>query len=338
MKTNLPVDFEAALTAKIDNKTKPRGALGRLERLAAQVARLQCRLDPVMTDARMIVFAGDHGITAEGVSAYPAEVTRQMVLNFVSGGAAINVFAHQSTMALHVVNAGVRGGPFAMDGVEDQSLGEGTANFLHAPAMTPDQLERAFDIGRRIGAEGGVQAVGFGEMGIGNSSSASLIAHRLTGAPLAELVGRGTGLDDDGLLHKVRVLEASSARVQGALDPLTALREFGGFEIAMMTGAMLSAADAQRIVLVDGFIASAAALAAALIEPSARAAMVFCHRSREPGHRHILDALAARPLLDLDLALGEGTGAALAWPLVRAAVAMLNDMASFDEAGVSRDR
>lgn len=327
--------FEAALAARIDNKTKPKNALGRIEGLAAQVARLQGRLDPVLERARLVVFAGDHGIAAEGVSAYPAEVTRQMVLNFAAGGAAVNVFARQSGMDLQVVNAGVLGGAFDLPQVADRPMGEGTANMLHGPAMSDETLQRALEAGRVIGAEGDWQAMGFGEMGIGNTSAATLIAHRLTGAKLTELVGRGTGLDSDGLLRKAEVLERVNARVAGKLGPLETLAEFGGFEIAMMTGAMLGAAAARRVVLVDGFIASAAALAAAQIEPQAREAMVFCHRSREPGHRHILDAMAARPLLDLDMALGEGTGAALAWPLVRAAVAMLNEMASFEEAGVS---
>lgn len=327
--------FEAALAAKIDTKTKPISALGRIERLAAQVARLQGRLDPVLERARLVVFAGDHGIAAEGVSAYPAEVTRQMVLNFAAGGAAVNVFARQSGMDLLVVNAGVLGGNFDLPQVRDLSMGEGTANMLHGPAMTTETVNKAIEAGRAIGAEGDWQTMGFGEMGIGNTSAATLIAHRLTGAKLTDLVGRGTGLDSDGLLRKARVLEQVNARVPGSLGPQAALAEFGGFEIAMMAGAMMGAAQAKRVVLVDGFIASAAALAAAQIDPQAREAMVFCHRSREPGHGHILDALGARPLLDLDMALGEGTGAALAWPLVRAAVAMLNEMASFEQAGVS---
>ena len=328
-------DFETALMARIDGKTKPKGALGRIERLAAQVARVQQRLDPELSRARLVVFAADHGIAVEGVSAYPSEVTRQMVLNFAAGGAAVNVFARQSDMDLQVVNAGVRGGPFGLDGVTEESLGDGTENVLHAPAMSSDVLYRAIRTGRRIGAEGDWHAMGFGEMGIGNTSSASLLAHRLTGAKLTDVIGRGTGLNSAGLLHKAEILGKAAARVPGSLGPERALAEFGGFEIAMMTGAMLGAAEARRMVLVDGFIASVAALAAAQMEPDAREAMVFCHRSREPGHGHVLDALGARPVLDLDMALGEGTGAALAWPLLRASVAMLNEMATFDSAGVS---
>ncbi|MCC1493456.1 nicotinate-nucleotide--dimethylbenzimidazole phosphoribosyltransferase [Cognatishimia sp. F0-27] len=328
-------DFDAALARKIDTKTKPRGALGRIEAIAAKIARLQGRLDPVMETCRLVIFAADHGIAEEGVSAYPSDVTRQMVLNFAAGGAAANVFARVNGLDLDVVNAGVRGGPFGNPGVIEKSLGEGTASFLTQPAMTADQTAEALSIGREIGGEGPWPAVAFGEMGIGNTSSASMVAHHLTRTPLKDLVGRGTGLDDEGFLRKVAVLEKANARVTGALTPEEVLREFGGFEIAMMTGAMLGAVHARKLVLVDGFIASSAALAAARIDPAARDAMVFCTLSIEPGHRLVLSALGADPLLDLRLGLGEGTGAALAWPIVKSAAAMLNEMASFEEAGVS---
>ncbi|WP_136441368.1 nicotinate-nucleotide--dimethylbenzimidazole phosphoribosyltransferase [Pacificoceanicola onchidii] len=328
-------EFEQQLSAKIDGKTKPLGALGQIEILAAKVARLQGRLDPVMERARLVIFAGDHGIARSGVSAYPVEVTRQMVLNFAGGGAAANVFARTNGLDLTVVNAGVVGGRFDMPQVRDEPLGEGTGNSLIGPAMRVDTCEKALSIGREIGAEGDWNACAFGEMGIGNTSAAALVAHRLTEAPLTSLVGRGTGMDDDGLIRKHETLSRASARVSAQLGPMEALAEFGGFEIAMMAGAMLGAAEAQRMVLVDGYIASVAALAAARIEPKARDAMVFCHLSGEPGHRVVLDTMGAKPLLQLDMRLGEGTGAALAWPLVRASVAMLNDMASFAEAGVS---
>ncbi|MBV2360717.1 nicotinate-nucleotide--dimethylbenzimidazole phosphoribosyltransferase [Thalassococcus sp. CAU 1522] len=335
MDNQTQTDFEAALQRKIDLKTKPQGALGRIETLAVQVARLQRTLTPRMGRAQLAIFAGDHGIAADGVSAYPAEVTRQMVLNFAGGGAAANVFAAVNGLDLRVVNAGVKGGPFDMAGIYDAPIGPGTASFLRGPAMTSDQCRDALETGRRIGAEGAYDAMACGEMGIGNTSSASVLTHLLTGVELDVVVGRGTGLDDDGLARKRSVLGRAVARVTGPLAPLQALTEFGGFEIAMMTGAMLGAAQARRVVLVDGFIATAAALLAARIEPGSRGAMVFCHRSAEPGHAALLAALQADPLLALDMRLGEGTGAALAWPLVRAAVAMLNDMASFEDAGVS---
>ncbi len=321
--------------AKIDGKLKPPGALGRIEALAAQVARLQGTLSPRMSTARLVIFAADHGLADAGVSAYPAAVTRQMVQSFVAGGAAANVFARQGGLDLQVVNAGVRGGEFGSDAVHELGLGNGTASSLAGPAMTAGQRDAALRHGETIGAEGDWDALALGEMGIGNTSAAALIAHRLTGADLSGLVGRGTGLDDAGLVHKHDILSRASARVAAKLSPAEVLSEFGGFEIVMMTGAMIGAARAKRIVLVDGFIASAAALTAAQLDPSCRSAMVFCHRSEEPGHAVILDAMGARPLLSLNMRLGEGTGAALAWPLVRSAVAMLNDMASFESAGVS---
>ncbi|MFZ7089765.1 nicotinate-nucleotide--dimethylbenzimidazole phosphoribosyltransferase [Primorskyibacter sp. 2E233] len=329
------MDFDDRLQAKIDGKTKPLGALGQIEILAAKVARLQKRLDPEMSRARLVIFAGDHGIARMGVSAYPVEVTRQMVLNFASGGAAANVFARANGLDLTVVNAGVVGGSFDHPEVREASMGEGTGNCVIGPAMSAATCEKALETGYQIGAEGDWNACAFGEMGIGNTSSAALVAHRLTEAPLQALVGRGTGLDDDGLIQKHDTLARASARVSGQLGPMAALAEFGGFEIAMMAGAMLGAAEAKRLVLVDGYIATVAALVAARITASARDAMVFCHLSGEPGHRVVLETMGAKPLLQLDMRLGEGTGAALAWPLVRAAVAMLNEMASFDDAGVS---
>ncbi|KMK67342.1 nicotinate-nucleotide-dimethylbenzimidazole phosphoribosyltransferase [Puniceibacterium sp. IMCC21224] len=327
--------FEPALAHKIDTKTKPRGALGRIEVLAAQVARLQRRLDPVMERCALTLFAADHGIAAAGVSAYPPEVTRQMVLNFAGGGAAANVFARAGGIDLRVVNAGVLGGPFGMPQVQDHAVAEGTANFAEGPAMTRPQRDQALAIGRGLGADGRYEAMAFGEMGIGNTSSAALLVHKLTGIALDRLVGRGTGLADAGLDQKRTVLGHAAQRTAARLEADTALAEYGGFEIAMMAGAMLGAAAAGRMVLVDGYIASAAALVASRLEPSARAAMVFAHRSAEPGHALLLRSLEAEPLLALDMRLGEGTGAALAWPLLRAAVMMLNDMASFEQAGVS---
>lgn len=327
--------FETDLAALLDGKAKPKGALGQLERLAAKVARWQGRLDPVLDRACLIVFAGDHGIAREAVSAYPPEATRQMVLATASGGAAINVLSRQAGMELVIVNSGVKGGPFNLHNVLEEAVGEGTGNALMERAMGPDDVYRAIRVGRRIGAEGDFHAAGFGDMGIGNTSAATLVAHRLTGARISDLVGRGTGLDSAGLLRKADILERAAARVTEALTPERALSEYGGFEIAMMTGAMIGAAEAGRIVLVDGFIASVAALAAAQMQPDIREAMIFSHRSREPGHRYILEAMGARTVLDLDMALGEGSGAALAWPIVKSAVAVLNHMATAQEAGLS---
>jgi len=328
--------LEAAVQAAIDGKTKPIGALGRIEALAAQVARVQRSLAPRMETATLTIFAADHGIAAEGVSAYPREVTRQMVANFLAGGAAATVFARTLGVAVEVVDAGVAGPPLGLPGLVERRIGAGTASFLVEPAMSAAQAAAALEAGRVIGAASAGEAALFGEMGIGNTASAAMLAAKLTDLPLEGLVGRGTGLDDAGLARKVAVLAAAAARRPGPLGPAEALAEYGGFELAMMAGAMLGAAGAGRVVVVDGFPATAAALVAVRLEPAVRAALAFAHRSSESGHGPLLAAMGAEPLLDLGMRLGEGTGALLAWPLLRAAAAMLRDMASFESAGVSR--
>ena len=329
------LEFETALRAAIDGKTKPPGSLGRIEELAAQIARVQGTLAPRMETCRHLVFAADHGIADEGVSAYPQAVTRQMVANFAAGGAASNVFARTNGIDLTVVDAGVAGGPLGLPGVVDARMGEGTDSALRGPAMSRDTAAAAVEKGRAFGRDAGADALSFGEMGIANTSAAALLAAKMTGSPVAGFTGRGTGLDDAGLAAKVAVLEQAAARTPEKLDGLTALAEVGGFEIAMMSGAMLGAHEAGRVVIVDGFIATAAAAVARDIAPASRKAMVFAHLSAEAGHRALCDALDAEPLLHLDMRLGEGTGALLAWPLLRAAAAMLTDMASFASAGVS---
>jgi len=339
-----PVDraLEISLQNKIDRKTKPLGALGQLEKVALKVGLIQQTLTPSLNRPQMLVFAGDHGAAKAGVSAYPQDVTWQMVENFLAGGAAINVFARQNGLGLAVVDAGVAhdfGGP--REGLIDLKVAAGTANYLEEPAMTTAQCALAIEQGagvvRGLAADG-CNVVGFGEMGIGNTAAASLITHCLTGTPLADCVGRGTGLDDAGLARKQALLETALARYRaagGANEAFAVLAEFGGFEIASMVGAMLAAAEAKIVLLVDGFIVGAAALVAARLEPALLDYCVFCHRSAEPGHAAQLAALGAEPLLDLGLRLGEGTGAALAYPLLQAAVAFLNEMASFESAGVS---
>ncbi|MDU8944392.1 nicotinate-nucleotide--dimethylbenzimidazole phosphoribosyltransferase [Ovoidimarina sediminis] len=329
--------FDAALQAAIDGKTKPPGSLGRIETLAGQIARLQGTLAPRTGTLAHIVFAADHGIARAGVSAYPQEVTRQMVANFVAGGAASNVFARSVGASLAVVDAGVAGGPLGLPDLLEERIGEGTANALDGPAMTPAQRDAALATGRTLGAGAGTDALSLGEMGIGNTSAAALIAAKLTGRPMADLVGRGTGLDDAGLKAKTDILTEAAARTPATLDAAEALAQYGGFEIAMMAGAMLGAASENRLVLVDGYIATAAAALAIGLDPAVKDALVFCHLSAEPGHRLLCAHLGADPLLDLGLRLGEGTGALLAWPLVKAAGAMLREMASFESAGVSRE-
>lgn len=335
-------EFDAALRRKIDQKTKPLGALGRLEVLALQIGRMRGSLAPTLGRPQLVVFAGDHGAAKAGISAYPQDVTWQMVENFLAGGAAINVFARANGIALTVVDAGVAHDFGRREGLVDAKIAPGTASYLDGAAMTAEQcaaaMARGADIVGRIAAEG-CAVIGFGEMGIGNTAAASLITHCLAGAPLAQCVGRGTGLDDAGLARKQALLEQALATwPERNADPLAVLARYGGFEIAMMAGAMLAAAQAGMLVLVDGFICGAAALVAARLAPAFLDYAVFSHLSKEPGHRLQMAAMGdggVEPLLDLDLRLGEGTGAALAWPLVRAACAFLNEMASFESAGVS---
>ncbi|NDY91301.1 nicotinate-nucleotide--dimethylbenzimidazole phosphoribosyltransferase [Ideonella livida] len=325
------------LQARIDGKTKPLGALGRLEDLALQLGLIQGRPDPVARQARVIVCAGDHGIAHEGVSAYPQEVTWQMVMNFLAGGAAVNVLARSVGMEVQVVDAGVAHDFGRIAGLVHAKVAPGTANSAVQPAMTAAQCDAALARGRALAhqaAEAGCQVLALGEMGIANTSAASLLLHKLAGVPLEVATGRGTGVDDAGLARKRAVLTRAAART-GTLGAFDALCEYGGLEIAMMAGAMLGAAERRLLVLVDGFIASSALLAAYRLAPAVRDYAVFAHQSAEAGHAALLQALQARPLLALDLRLGEGTGAVLAWPLVQAAAAFLDGMASFAAAGVS---
>jgi len=329
-----------ALQAKIDQKTKPLGALGQLEALALQIGLIQNTLSPSLTKPCIIVFAGDHGVAAAGVSAYPQTVTAQMVANFALGGAAINVFARQHQLDLLIVDAGVNADLTAIPGLIHASIGKGTANFLEQPAMTREQCALAFSKGAELVSRQrneGCNCIGFGEMGIGNTSSAALIMHCLTGLPLERCVGRGAGLNDAQLRHKVAVLQQALARYPGLSDSREVLAAFGGFEIAMMAGAYLKAAELNMLLLVDGFIAGSALLAAAGMYPAVLDYCIFSHMSGEQGHRALLGHLNARPLLNLDMRLGEGSGIALAFPLLISAVGFLNEMATFTEACVDRD-
>jgi nicotinate-nucleotide--dimethylbenzimidazole phosphoribosyltransferase len=330
--------IEPELRRIIDMKTKPPGSLGRLESLALQIGVIQRTTKPRIERPAMIVFAGDHGIAAEGVSPYPQEVTAQMVANFLSGGAAINALSRSVGMALEIVDAGVAT-PIPIDhGYERLSLGLGTRSFAHEAAMSRDAALEAIARGAarvRHHASLGTNVIGFGEMGIANTSAAACLMSRLCALPVDECVGRGTGLDDRGLAHKRDVLARALATHASGGDAIDTLATFGGFEIAMMTGAYLAAAEARMTVLVDGFIASSALLVASKIAPDVLDYCVFAHASNEAGHRRMLAHFDAAPLLQLDLRLGEGTGAALALPLLRAAVAFVDEMASFDSAGVS---
>jgi nicotinate-nucleotide--dimethylbenzimidazole phosphoribosyltransferase len=330
----------AELERRIDDKTKPRGSLGRLEDLALQLGLIQGSITPDVSSAAVYVFAADHGIASEGVSAYPQAVTAQMVRNFCEGGAAISVFARLNGMRLRVVDAGVAQPCAAHPVLISRRIGSGTRNFAAKPAMTAAQRDAALRAGVELMREAqaeGIRVIGLGDMGIGNTSSASLLTSLSVEAPLERCVGRGAGLDDAGLRRKLSVLHQAIAAHRTPRKPLDRLRVFGGFEIAMLAGALLEAAQQRMVILVDGYIVSAALAIAAELEPAILRCCVFCTRSAEPGHDLLLAHFRAAPLLDLGLRLGEGTGAALAYPLVKAAAAFLNEMATFESAQVSRD-
>jgi nicotinate-nucleotide--dimethylbenzimidazole phosphoribosyltransferase len=327
-------ELSLALDQAINNKTKPPGSLGRLESLARQIGLIQQTVRPALRQPAILVFAGDHGVVAENISAYPQSVTWQMVENFLAGGAAINVFARQNQCQIHVIDAGVNHVFASGAALIDRKIGFGTRNFAQEPAMSAAQCEAAMGHGMALvdALEGNV--VGFGEMGIGNTTAAAAIMHVLSGLPLSECVGAGTGLDAPGIAHKRAVIEAAVKR-HGVTAPLDVLATFGGFEIAMMAGAMLRAGQLRKTLLIDGFIVSSALMVALQLQPALRDYCVFSHCSNENGHRAMLRHFDAQPLLQLDLRLGEGTGCALALPLLHAAVNFLNDMATFESAQVS---
>lgn len=336
-----PVNAEvvAQAAARQQQLTKPAGSLGRLETVAVQLAGLQGQVKPTLKQIWIAIFAGDHGVVAEGVSAFPQEVTGQMLLNFVSGGAAISVLARQLGAQLEVVDLGTVTPSLNLPGVLHLNVGPGTANFVKGAAMTPAQGELALQAGRdsvlRAKAVGAQLFIG-GEMGIGNTTAASALACALFDCPVAHLTGPGTGLNAEGVSHKAQVIEralALHAAQRG--DALQTLFNLGGFEIAALVGAYLAAAQEGVAVLVDGFICSVAALVAVRLNPACREWLLFGHRGAEPGHRHVLESLGAEPLLELGLRLGEGSGAALAVPLLRLACDLHGQMATFAEAAVA---
>lgn len=322
-----------------DQLTKPRGALGRLESLAVQLAALQGTPTPTPDPVHICLFAADHGVAAEGVSAFPQAVTGQMVRNIVAGGAAISVLARRLGAALEVIDCGSLDDLATVPGVRSERVGPGTGNIALAPAMTRDQLARALEIGRAAAqraAQSGVRLLIGGEMAIGNTTAAAALGCALLKLPATELVGPGTGLDPAGVRHKAEVVERALARHMVAEPgPLALLERLGGFEIAALAGLYLGAAQGGVAVLVDGYIATVSALWACQVNPGLRDWLLFSHGSAEPGHRRLLDALSAMPLLDLGLRLGEGSGAAVAVPLLRLACDLHAGMATFAEAGVS---
>jgi nicotinate-nucleotide--dimethylbenzimidazole phosphoribosyltransferase len=325
-----------AVRRLLDAKTKPRGSLGRLEELAARVVAVWGEL-PAAVSPAIVVAAGDHGVAADGVSAYPQEVTAQMVANFAAGGAAINVLARAAGARLVVVDAGVAE-PVDAPKVRALRLGRGTANFTRGPALSrADALaavEAGLGLARELTAEG-VNLVALGEMGVANTTSASALTAALLAVAPAAVCGPGTGLDADGVQRKVDAVGRALAANRQAKEPLDVLAALGGFEIALLVGVALGCASASVPVVLDGFITGAAALVAVRVAPAAVDVMVAAHVSPEPGHRLVLEALALEPLLDLGLRLGEGSGAALALPLVAASVAIVREMATFADAGVT---
>ncbi|MCE2595627.1 nicotinate-nucleotide--dimethylbenzimidazole phosphoribosyltransferase [Motilimonas cestriensis] len=330
--------LDAEIQHCLNNKTKPLGSLGRLESIALQICRIQQTLKPCLSQPQMLVFAADHGVVAEGISLFPQAVTQQMVLNFIQGGAAINCFCRQHGIEFRVVNAGVNGELPEDSILIDASIAKGTQNFVTQPAMTMEQCEQALTKGAELVDDRhkrGANVIGFGEMGIGNTTSAAALMAAALGLSAAECAGRGTGLEKTAVEHKAKVIQKALKRIKGEkLSPQQMLAELGGFEIVMMCGAMLKAAELKMLVLVDGFIATSAALMASKMHPNFIDYAVFCHKSKEQGHKKMLKAMGVEALLDLDMRLGEGSGVAVAYPLLVSAVTFVNEMASFDSAGV----
>ena len=326
------------LLHKIDFKTKPLGSLGKLEKLALQIGTIQNTLTPSLHNPTIVVFAGDHGIAKDGVSAYPQEVTYQMVMNFLQGGAAINVFSKQNNITLNIVDAGVNFNFPENKNLINAKVACGTKSFLQDKAMSENELQQCFDKGNKIVQQvfdSGCNTIGFGEMGIGNTSSAAIIMSYLCNLPLAKCVGRGTGLNDTQLENKISILTQAQNFHGNIENPKDVLQTFGGLEIAQMCGAMLCAAEKNMVILVDGFIATAAFLVAYKIKPTIIENAIFCHLSDESGHLNLLNYLNAEPILNLNMRLGEGTGCVVAYPIIESAVSFLNNMASFESANVS---
>jgi nicotinate-nucleotide--dimethylbenzimidazole phosphoribosyltransferase len=323
------------LQKHLDNLTKPPHSLGRLEELARSFGLMRGSADLILKKRAIFTFAADHGISKAGVSAYPREVTAQMVFNFIRGGAAINVLCRHYGIQNVVVDAGVDYDFPELAGLVSRKVGRGTENFLERPAMTVEEAMQSVETGMDLGQ--GYDLLGTGDMGIGNTTSSAAICALFTGLPVEEVVGRGTGVDDDRLRHKTNIIRDALARHKpNASNPLDVLAKVGGFEIGAIAGFILGAASRRIPVVVDGFISGAGAMVATRLEPACRDYLFFSHVSRERGHRRMLEFFDAHPILDLDMCLGEGTGAAIAMDVITAAVCVYNEMATFDSASVSR--
>ncbi len=338
--TPLSNTLKTALQDKINFKTKPIGSLGVLEEIALQIGQIQNSLNPTISKPTIVVFAGDHGIVkSKSVSPYPQEVTQQMVLNFLNNGAAINVFCNQNDINLKIVDAGVNADFEPNINLISAKIAKGTKDYSIEKAMTTEECLSALDKGKKLVTKlhkQGTNTIGFGEMGIGNTSSASLLMSYFTDISIEDSVGKGTGLDDSGVLKKAETLKkVVDLHQKNIQNPMDTLATFGGFEIVMMCGAMLEAASLKMTILVDGFIVTSALLAAQAINKNVLDYCIFCHTSGEQGHEKMLQFLNAKPLLNIGLRLGEGTGSAIAFPIVKAAISFLNEMATFKSANVS---
>jgi nicotinate-nucleotide--dimethylbenzimidazole phosphoribosyltransferase len=332
------MNIKEQIQHKINNKTKPLGSLGKLEEIALQIGQIQNTISPELNEPTILVFAADHGLSDAGVSPFPKEVTYQMVLNFLGNGAAINVFCKQNNINLKVVDAGVDADFENNPNLIHAKIANGTINIQESAAMTMNECNNALETGGKIVTEQfniGCNIIGFGEMGIGNTSSASLLMSKITGINIEDCVGNGTGHDAEGLKRKKNILKQCIEKHQIDDDPKNILSTFGGFEIAMMTGAFLKAAELGMTIMVDGFIVTSALLVANKINPEVLKNCIFTHNSNEQGHIKMLNHLKANPILGLDLRLGEGTGVAVTYPIIKSAVNFLNEMASFEDAGVS---
>lgn len=335
----LELSLQTSLRLKIDNLTKPKGSLGRLEELALQVGLIQQTLSPSLKYPQNIIFCGDHGIEAEGVSVSPREVTWQQTLHFTQGNGGVNFLCRQHGFELKVVDAGVDYDLPTDRGIIDRKIRKGTRNFLYEAAMTEEEMnlciERGAEIVRQCHEEGS-NVLSFGEMGIGNTSASSLWMTCLTGIPLLQCVGAGSGLSNEGIRHKYKVLKRALENYWGDGSAIDVMRYFGGYEMVMAVGAMLQAAELRMIILVDGFIMTNCILAASKLYPEVLSYAIFGHCGDESGHRLVLDALNAKPLLNLSLRLGEGTGAICAYPILDSAVRMINEMDSFGDASITK--